>query len=70
MVMVLILIVLIIPLAIAGDRAKGSSPVLLFPILAAVGFSLWNWRCPACRGYLGRTFNPKFCQKCGVQLHE
>ena len=31
-------------------------------------FSFSNWRCPACNGYLGKGWNPKFCVKCGVQL--
>ena len=31
-------------------------------------FSLRNWRCPACSGYLGRVMNPKFCSKCGAEL--
>jgi hypothetical protein len=31
-------------------------------------FSLWHWRCPACRGYLGKRTNPKYCPKCGVEL--
>jgi hypothetical protein len=31
-------------------------------------FSLFNWRCPSCKGYLGKTINPKHCQKCGIEL--
>ena len=27
-----------------------------------------NWRCPACHKYLGRGFNPRHCQNCGVEL--
>ncbi len=35
-----------------------------------IGFvlSLLNWRCPSCRKYLGKQFNPKFCPKCGAEL--
>jgi hypothetical protein len=31
-------------------------------------FSLWHWRCPACKRYLGKQINPKYCSKCGVEL--
>lgn len=37
-------------------------------ILGLVAFSLRNWRCPACDGYLGRSLNPRFCFKCGAEL--
>lgn len=36
--------------------------------LAIIAFSLWNWRCPACRGRLGRGFSHRFCRNCGAQL--
>jgi len=39
--------------------------ILIFMLL-----SFRNWRCPGCNKYLGRSFNPKFCQRCGVQLHD
>ena len=37
-------------------------------IISVLLFSLLNWRCPSCNGYMGKAFNPKFCSKCGVQL--
>lgn len=37
-------------------------------IVGVLIFSLLNWRCPACNGYLGRVINPKFCSKCGAEL--
>jgi hypothetical protein len=37
-------------------------------IISALIFSFLNWRCPSCNKYLGKTINPKFCAKCGVQL--
>lgn len=37
-------------------------------VVGAVGFSLRNWRCPACGGPLGTTIRPKLCGKCGVPL--
>lgn len=38
-------------------------------VILYVVISLIDWRCPNCNEYLGKTWNPKFCQKCGVQLH-
>ncbi|MCC7491212.1 MAG: hypothetical protein IT204_02640 [Fimbriimonadaceae bacterium] len=40
----------------------------LVVVLAVVGFSLVNWRCPACRAYLGKGISPRFCQRCGAAL--
>lgn len=37
-------------------------------VAVAVVFSLWNWRCPGCKKYLGKATNPSFCAKCGVKL--
>ena len=37
-------------------------------IISVVVFSLFNYRCPACHGYLGKSINPSFCQRCGVRL--
>lgn len=38
-------------------------------LIAAIAlFSMYNWRCPACGGYLGRGINPRFCAKCGLKL--
>jgi hypothetical protein len=39
-------------------------------VIAGFIFSLMNWRCPACRCYLGKAISPRFCQKCGAQLQE
>jgi hypothetical protein len=33
-------------------------------------FSLLNWRCPQCKRYFGKRWNPQFCPRCGVQLHD
>lgn len=53
--------VLGIPLAVVG-------PAAVVLILGGLGFSLYNWRCPACNKYLGKAMSPKFCAKCGVEL--
>lgn len=36
--------------------------------VAALIFTLLNWRCPACNKYLGKSFSPTFCSKCGAKL--
>ncbi len=38
-------------------------------VLFVLGYSLYNWRCPSCNSYLGRSFFIKFCSKCGVPLN-
>src|SRR5262245_53589197 len=53
--------VLGLPIAIIG-------PIGAVLAVALLVFSFMNWRCPACRRYLGRRINPKFCGSCGVQL--
>jgi Na+/citrate or Na+/malate symporter len=41
-------------------------PVAL--LLGGIVFSFNNWRCPACRKYLGKSLSPTFCSKCGIAL--
>jgi len=43
-------------------------PAFSVLILGGMGFSLYNWRCPACHKYLGKSISPKFCAKCGTAL--
>lgn len=60
------------------DRHRGASiaginpdamPIVPFAFVAGVVlFSLFNWRCPACSGHLGRGWNPRYCPKCGASL--
>ena len=54
--------------SLAGLPGAAISAVSLVLILGMIGFSFINWRCPACGGYLGRTWNPSFCSKCGAAL--
>ena len=54
--------------AILGLPANLVGPLFLALVLAVLVFSFRNWRCPACEKYLGRSFNPKHCQNCGIQL--
>jgi len=37
-------------------------------IAAFLGFTSYNWRCPACGKYLGNDINRRQCRKCGVRL--
>jgi hypothetical protein len=71
------LILAIIPLIMMDDSAEqalfGIPTIILLPVCIAVViagliFSVFNWRCPACSGYLGKAFSPRFCTKCGAQL--
>jgi len=52
-----------IPTAVAGSLCGAV-------VIAGFIFSLTNWRCPACKRYLGKAISPRFCQKCGTQLQE
>jgi hypothetical protein len=45
-------------------------PMAIALIVGILAFSLTNWRCPACRKYLGKAISPRFCTSCGVQLQE
>ena len=40
----------------------------LIVIAAFIGFSSSNWRCPACKKYLGTDINRHICGKCGTRL--
>ncbi len=71
------LIAMIILLVLSGenpDQVILGMPVTVwgppFAVLFAggVGFSLYNWRCPACHTYLGKAINPRFCSKRGAAL--
>lgn len=44
------------------------APAAFVLVLGAVAFSFWNWRCPACRKYLGRSTGANHCPHCGVEL--
>jgi uncharacterized membrane protein len=71
-----ILLVLFLGIAMLQDRRSdsvglsenASTAAIVVLLLGGAAFSFWNWRCPACSRYLGRTFNPRFCPRCGVAL--
>lgn len=37
--------------------------------IAGLVVSYINWKCPSCKKYLGRSYNPAKCPNCGVKLH-
>ena len=48
---------------------QGAALVVFFAaVFGMLVFSLFNWRCPACRSYLGKGISPRFCRHCGVAL--
>lgn len=53
---------------ILGMPAKVWGPAFVILFTGGIGFSLHNWRCPACHKYLGKVINPRFCFKCGTAL--
>jgi hypothetical protein len=71
------LVAVIIAVVLTEDRGGGTilglsrqvvGPIFLAIVAAALFYSFRNWRCPACNKYLGRAFNPRHCQNCGVEL--
>ena len=71
------LVAFIIGVVLTEDRAGGTilglprdvaGPIFLAIVAAGLFYSFRNWRCPACNKYLGRAFNPRHCQNCGVEL--
>ena len=55
---------------IGGLSERVVAPICIAVVLGIAIFSLINWRCPSCEGYLGNKMSPRFCSKCGVRLQE
>jgi hypothetical protein len=53
---------------IMGVSTETTGAVAFVFVLAMLAYSFFNWRCPACSGYLGRGGAPSFCPKCGARL--
>jgi len=54
--------------AIEGLPPAVAAGAVAIAVVGLLVFSLRNWRCPACEGYLGRNTNMVHCPKCGVAL--
>ncbi|MGD2064239.1 MAG: hypothetical protein PVF51_11745 [Nitrospirota bacterium] len=54
----------------SGLSVTAIVPISFLLVAGALIFSLRNWRCPACNRYLGRTYNPRYCQGCGFELRK
>ena len=54
---------------VAGNNNQAYVTIACIVMVACgVIFSIINWRCPSCKSYLGKKFNPKFCSSCGTEL--
>jgi ribosomal protein S27AE len=38
-------------------------------IVAFIGFTRHNWRCPACNRFLGSNLDRRMCGKCRARLY-
>ncbi len=56
----------VLPVSVATRDLIGVS--LLFVVIGALVFSFFNWRCPSCGTYLGRSISMQFCESCGARL--
>ena len=56
------------PAELLGIPVSVGIPLCIAIVCAGLIFSFFIWRCPACKGYLGKAISPKFCHRCGVQL--
>ncbi len=74
----LLVVIIVIPIVILmqsldvmsldPEIADIGPKVCLGIIFILLGFSVYNWRCPACNKYLGKSGIPKYCPKCGEQI--
>ena len=57
-------------LVLGSTSVSGVIPgaAFLIYVIGMILFSFKNWKCPGCNKYLGKGMNPRFCQKCGIQL--
>ena len=67
--------VLGVAVAVGGGGLFGLGEQAVLVLVGAVvlsffGYSLVNWRCPACSAYLGQRLNPEKCRACGATLRD
>ena len=74
----LLTLIVVVPIALLdkdGGKLFGytgselTMPVICFSLVILV-ITRINWKCPCCNKFLGKTLNPKYCNKCGVLLRE
>jgi len=56
-----------------GFMALGEQKGIMMFIPVVIGYGIFtfkNWRCPACNKSLRRTWNPRNCPICGIQLRD
>ncbi len=52
-----------------GEFSKNNIVSAQFVIIVAfIGFSAFNWRCPSCNKYLGTDIKRRICNKCKTRL--
>jgi hypothetical protein len=63
-------IVLVVVFFVAPDKDEWAKYAFFFAVIPGLGFTFWNWRCPACNSYLGKGAFPRFCPKCGTRFKD
>jgi hypothetical protein len=53
---------------VAESRSTMTAVLCTGVLIGYMVYSYFNWRCPVCRGYLGRTWNPHLCPHCGTRF--
>ena len=54
---------------LAGEFSRTTIASVQFVVIVAfIGFSAINWRCPSCNKYLGHDINRRICNKCRTRL--
>ncbi len=73
---IMVAVLIIVLLALVQKRsdlfgeipAKMVSGLQVVVIGVFIGFTAFNWRCPACKKYLGPDIRRALCNKCGARL--
>lgn len=70
---VLLIIVFAVFYARTGWLGPNSRGTIFFAqaivIATFLGFTYYNWRCPACNRHLGRDLHRRLCGNCRARLH-
>lgn len=52
-----------------GEYSKGTLMAAQLAVIAVfIGFTAFNWRCPACKKYLGSDIYKRACRHCKTRL--